>query len=168
MSHALHELGSARLRLVVPNEGPTTEEVRARKAVEQENRRAAKLAYDESEDVRRVLAMKTAEVLEGGRAAILAPQHRRQLVRQGERFGMRPFEANLVIAVVQDAARRGDTLESEVVSRSLDVIPAPREGSSPWENRWMWARLWLASAALAGLMLMFLVDWITKGVTPGG
>jgi len=167
MSTVLHHPDASRLRLVVPADGPTTEEVRARRAIRQENERAARMAYEGGEDVRRILAMRTAEVLEGGRAAILAPQRRRELVRQGERFGMRPFEANLVIAVVQDAARLGETVEDEAVARSLQVIPEP-PSESPWEDRWTWARLWLASAALAGLVLMFLVDWIMGATGVGG
>lgn len=46
--------------------------------------------------------------IEGGRAAILRPERRHDLMTRAHTLGLRPFDANLVIAVVQEAARRGE------------------------------------------------------------
>lgn len=46
--------------------------------------------------------------MEGGKAALLRPERRRELFHRAEDMGLRPFDANLVIAIVQEAARRGE------------------------------------------------------------
>lgn len=46
--------------------------------------------------------------LEGGRAAILTPDSRAVLLESAAKLGFRPFDAALIIAVVQDRARRGE------------------------------------------------------------
>lgn len=74
--------------------------------VERENRSAAGLT---PVDARALLGEATAAALDGGRAAILSPERRRRLVAMGERLGVRAFDANLVIAVVQDRVRRGES-----------------------------------------------------------
>ncbi len=147
------------LRLVFPETGPSLTEARARRAIENENYRAARLAYEQDHDVRRILAIEASQALEGGRAAILAPQLRRDLVEHGAKLGLRPFEANLIIAVVQDGARRGEPVQAADVQRSLEVIPGPVK-SDTWNDPWTWARLWIAAAALGGLMLLILIDWL--------
>lgn len=55
-------------------------------------------------DPRWVLAVRTAEELQGD---ILSPERRQRLLRLGHAMGLTPFSANLVIAIVQDQARRG-------------------------------------------------------------
>ncbi len=55
-------------------------------------------------DPRWVLAVRTAEVLEGD---ILRPEHREKIIRMAKLFGLTPFDANMIIAIVQDQARRG-------------------------------------------------------------
>ena len=56
------------------------------------------------DDPRWVLAVMTSEALEG---SLLPPEKRERIVRTAERWGLTPFDANLIIAVVQDQARRG-------------------------------------------------------------
>jgi hypothetical protein len=89
-----------------------------------------RLKWSENEaaaDPRWVLAMRTAGLLEGGRAALLTPERRRRLTSLASRMGVRPFDAALVIAVVQDAARAGmDPLGPEAESR-LWLIRTGRE-----------------------------------------
>jgi hypothetical protein len=63
-------------------------------------------------DARWVLALKVRHSLEGGKAALLTPAKRRDLVAAAVAAGLREFDANLVIAVVQDAARRGELGDS--------------------------------------------------------
>jgi hypothetical protein len=58
----------------------------------------------EATDPRWVLAVRTAEQLQG---TILPPQQRYKLIRLGKLIGLTAFDANLVIAIVQDRARRG-------------------------------------------------------------
>lgn len=77
-------------------------------AVLRENRRAADARLT-ADDARRILALRTAEALDGGRAAVLRPESRRRLLQLAHMLGVRAFDANLVIAIVQDGARRGET-----------------------------------------------------------
>ena len=58
----------------------------------------------ESRDPRWVLALRVAEQVEG---TILVPERREKLVRLGRMIGLTAFDSNLVIAIVQDQARRG-------------------------------------------------------------
>ena len=55
-------------------------------------------------DPRWVLAVRAAEQLQG---ATLTPPARDRLVRMARAFGLTAFDANLIIAIVQDQARRG-------------------------------------------------------------
>lgn len=55
-------------------------------------------------DPRWVLAVRTAEQLQG---EVLPPDRRDRLIRLGRTMGLSIFDSNLVIAVVQDQARRG-------------------------------------------------------------
>lgn len=162
MPRAIDIAANPPLRLVVPDGAPSLEEARVRAAIAKETQRAAKAAYDVENDVRRVLALEAARSLEGGRAAILGPDQRRYLVQRGQKLGLRPFEANLVISVVQDGARQGRPLADPEVQRSIDVIPSPAKGDL-WNDPWTWARLWLAAAALGGLLMVVLFEWFSAG-----
>lgn len=75
------------------------------RSVVRENRLASRLPDD---DARTILALRVADCLEGGEAAILRPDQRRRSLRLGRILGLAPFDANLVIAIAQDAARRGE------------------------------------------------------------
>jgi hypothetical protein len=57
-----------------------------------------------SADPRWVLAVRTAELLQGD---ILPPDDRERIVRMAGLFDLTPFDANMIIAIVQDQARRG-------------------------------------------------------------
>lgn len=83
--------------------GAGVEQERARR-VARANAESAALSAD---DARWVFAQRVRESLDGGRAAILAPRKRQELVGEAIRGGMRPFDANLVIAIVQDEVRSG-------------------------------------------------------------
>lgn len=74
----------------------------SKRAVRIANRAAADLS---PHDARSILASLTARSIEGGRAAIIRPDVRRLLVARAASMGLRPFDANLVIAIVQDDAR---------------------------------------------------------------
>ncbi len=128
--------------------------------VERENRIAGRIAPD---DARWILARRAAESIEGGRAAILRPEIRRRLLSTGERLGLRPFDANLILAIVQDDARSGRAgagasvcLSAEAASR-LGVIRAipPKDGPS---SRRLW--MYMAFAFITGIVLAILgIRW---------
>jgi hypothetical protein len=93
----------------------------ARRRIARENASASMLAPD---DARWMYAQEVATRLEGGRAAILRPADRRELVEIAGKLGVREFDANLVIALVQDAARRGEDL----VLHPDAALPSARRG----------------------------------------
>lgn len=75
-------------------------------------------------DARWVLAVRTTMALEGGQAAILRPDDRRTLVALAIQMGLRTFDAAIVIAIAQDAARTGEALSGPAQSRLAMVRPA--------------------------------------------
>ncbi|MBS0198304.1 MAG: hypothetical protein JSR77_16245 [Planctomycetes bacterium] len=113
-----------------------------RREVARENHSAGGLSVD---DMRDVFAAAVVGALDGGRAAILRPQVRRRLVAGAVATGMRPFEANLVIALVQEATRNGRTVRA----RMIPITRTPR-------TRWVWsvvATLLIAAAILGAMVL---------------
>gem|GEM_PF-6657509 len=74
-------------------------------------------------DARVIFATQVQDCLEGGRAAILRPQRREELLALSHRMGFRPFDANLIIALVQDAARRGEVLAHVASAHSSTSEP---------------------------------------------
>ncbi len=76
-------------------------------------------------DPRWVLAVQAARALEG---AVLAPERRQGLLRLGQRMGLTPFDANLVLAIIQDRARRGHLGEwcAAAAAEQLAMVPPPR------------------------------------------
>ncbi len=89
-------------------------------------------------DPRWVLAIRVSERLEG---TLLNPEQRERLVRLGTILGLTPFDANLIIAIVQDRARRGippahcpaaaaDQLAT--LTPAQPPRPDPGRGSPPW------------------------------------
>jgi hypothetical protein len=83
-------------------------------------------------DPRWVLAAAAITALDGGRAAILAPARRRRLMTTAVALGLREFDASLIIAIVQDAARRGEPLNAGAASSLAMVAPArPIRGAGP-------------------------------------
>src|SRR5690606_785684 len=107
--------------------------------VELENRAAAALTAD---DARWALAARTAADLEGGAAAILRPERRRALVAMGGHLGLKPFDTNLVIAIVQDAARSGEQPLGPRARGLLQMVrPPERRAEAP-----VWPQIMVALA----------------------
>ena len=92
------------------------------RAIARENHASSML---DPEDARGIVASRAAEALEGGRAAILRPERRRRLVTLATRLGLRPFDANLIIAIVQDGARRGAPPHDPDMHGRLRLIDTP-------------------------------------------
>jgi hypothetical protein len=79
-------------------------------------------------DPRWVLARRTAEQLQG---SILVPERRARLLHLGRALKLNDFDANLVIAIVQDQARRGVPPQwcPAVGARQLAMLSAPAVSS---------------------------------------
>ena len=81
---------------------------------------------DGATDPRWVLAVSTAQLMEGD---VLPPHKREVLMVQGKSMGLSPFDCSLILATIQDRARRGIALdECPAASESTDSTSAPRTG----------------------------------------
>ncbi|BAM02707.1 hypothetical protein [Phycisphaera mikurensis] len=103
----------------------------------------------EATDPRWVLATRTAALLEG---PVLVPENRRRLLAVGAAVGLSPFDTALVIAMVQDQARRGVPLPHcpAAAEPQLRHVPRPRGRKVPWRTVAIGSLLALAAeAALA-------------------
>jgi hypothetical protein len=89
-------------------------------------------------DARLVFASTVAASIEGGTAALLRVEKRDALRKQARKLGLRVFDANLIIAIVQDAARRGEVLPTggkftreaqKRIDATLSLMPAPQKWS---------------------------------------
>ncbi|MGD9692145.1 MAG: hypothetical protein AB7G17_11970 [Phycisphaerales bacterium] len=122
-------------------------EAQARLAIADENTSASAVDVD---DARRLLATRVAECLEGGRSAILTPMRRKRVLRLAHMLGVRDFDAHLVIAIVQESARRGETAESAADDPRIDLLPRPVMMERPRK------RVAVAVALGTGLLLALL------------
>lgn len=156
----------------------SVEEIRA--AIAQANRDASRIglgprffdSLDEtrratpallSDDARWVFAVRVKREIQGGKAAIIVPESRKRLLRLANRLGLRSFDANLVIAIVQDDSRLYGTetpIPSEAAKGPLALIrPANIEATSTSSN--IWACLG-ASVGLAAFGAYWLAMWLTR------
>lgn len=108
----------------------------------------AELTHD---DPRWVLAVRTSLQMEG---PILRPDRRERLIAAGRAMGLSPFESNLVIALVQDQARRGGDLEDAAGALALMARP-----TRPLKRRSSLPRL--AVIAAAALFAEALILWLS-------
>lgn len=107
-------------------------------------------------DPRWVLAVRVAEQLDG---TVLPPEKRDRLLKMGKMFGLTAFDANLIIAIVQDQARRGYAPAHcpTAGEPQLRMVPPPQ---SP---KWMTGpRTFLIAGIIAGFIALELVvlAWI--------
>ena len=107
-------------------------------------------------DPRWVLAVRVAEQLEG---AVLPPAKRDRLIRMGKMFGLTAFDANLIIAIVQDQARRGYAPAHcpTAGEPQLRMVPPPQT------QRWMTGpRTLLIAGIIAGFIVLELIvlSWV--------
>jgi hypothetical protein len=148
------------LRLVnserIPRTPPLPRAHSAAGRVRSENRAAARI---DPRDARWVVAVSAARSIEGGLAAILPPDRRRRLISMAVALGLREFDANLVIAIVQDAARAGLPTLGRTTEERLGLVKAAatvRERSAPVSPQ----LLLLASGVLAAGVFAALLAWI--------
>jgi hypothetical protein len=120
----------------------------SRRAIESENHAAAALP---PMTVQALFAANVRQSLEAGPSALLPFDRRRRLLVAATKLGVRPFDANLIIALVQDQARRDH--ESDSIPIIEHLRPAPAAGKNPVVP--------LAVALLLGLVMGLLVAlWI--------
>jgi hypothetical protein len=105
----------------------------------------------DSSDARWVLAVRTAEQLEG---PILPPDRREQLVKLGKVLGLTAFDANLVIAIVQDQARRGYPASHCPTAAEGQLRMIPPAVSRGWVSRVTTGRVGLIATLLLGFVLL--------------
>lgn len=118
-------------------------------------------------DPRWAFAVLIASRLEGDRAAVLRPEARERLVCLGKKLGIRPFDAALTIAMVQDAARRGQAPGQTAASHSplahrLAAITKPTANPSKhagFDPLSRFASAFFLATALLGLAIM----WVQMG-----
>jgi hypothetical protein len=115
-------------------------------------------------DARWRLATETQQALQG---AVLAYEDRRSLLALAHRMGIRAFDANLILAIVQDRARRGESLQS--AAPTIAVLPRPTAAASSAMPSSVTPSsvtlpsvtlLWVAAIAIAMLVDSILIAWI--------
>jgi hypothetical protein len=138
--------------------------------VARENRLAAHAGHArhfadaiDARDPRWVLALRTQARLQG---ATLTPERRDELLAAGRHLGLRAFEANLVIAVVQDRARAGQpcdalgpTLALVGEERFSEAMPsAPVRGRRGANLAW-----WFLAGGTAAVLATVIARWLSNG-----
>ena len=124
-----------------------------------ENRTAARAVNDLTEsDARWILAARAADAM--GSGGLLGPEQRDRLLRTATRMGLRSFDANLVLAIVQDAARRGESPLSRASAERLTHVgrAEPRDSRGPIGSSA------IAVFVLASVVFWLLVYWVTGGI----
>lgn len=154
------------LRLVAPDSGlgvvapgsqadtrvsPASDDLRA---VREETMAAAHASLDPSEPHWK-LAMETYRSLTG---ATLPPEQRERLLRMARRLGVRTFDASVVMAMTQDRARRGESLDGLVrlLPRAGAAMPQPAQSASM--DRVL--ALLVVSGVLGSLIAAIVASWI--------
>lgn len=85
---------------------------------------------------------------------MVRPDDREQLIRTGRLLGLNAFESNLVIAIMQDQARRG--LGLEAAAPALRFVPIQATSQRARQRRWLWrVAAWSAAAIAAELLLIY-------------
>ncbi|MDI9403517.1 MAG: hypothetical protein QM516_06555 [Limnohabitans sp.] len=137
-----------------------------RKAVAHEMLLAREAARDRTfdpNDARWRVAEETQRAMQG---AVLAFEDRRRILSLANKLGIRPFDANLIVALVQDRARRGESLAN--ITPTLALLP---EAHRPERNaqRTMSAAdsdgntLWPIAVAIAIVADAALFAWLMFG-----
>ncbi|MGP1345722.1 MAG: hypothetical protein ACTS3F_03530 [Phycisphaerales bacterium] len=105
----------------------------------------------------RVFLAGASAALEGGRAAILRPARRRRLDRLARSLRIRPFQAALIIAMAQDAARMGSPLVHDAGASDVGIEGAPVGSERPVGPASILVRgLALGMCGAAGVALWFI------------
>ncbi len=123
-------------------------------------------AVTEAGDPRWVLAVRVAEALQG---SLLPAEKRDRLIRVGKMLGLTAFDANLIVAMVQDQARRGhrSTDCAHAVREQLTMIPLPeRAAMQNKSGRMQWRHIMAVTAATI-VAELFVVWWVLGWLRQG-
>ena len=131
----------------------------SRRAVAAENTAAAALSPLDARWVFAVSVAREIELSGAPGAGVLSPERRKNLSRLATRLGLRAFDANLVIAIVQDGCRSGEGALSSRVSDRLTLVRG-REDGPAMSGRELGAWL-LASACMAITIGLAMARWIS-------
>jgi hypothetical protein len=107
--------------------------------------------------------MRAAAELQG---SALTPERRERVMRTARTLGVRPFDANLIVAIAQDHARRGEPIAA---ARPILSLLAHPDGPSPADGlprapAARAGRLVAASAlAAAAALTWLLARWVAGG-----
>jgi hypothetical protein len=127
-----------------------------------ESREAMGQPITRPDDPRWLLALRVSESLEG---PILTHEKRERLLRLGKLLGLSAFDSNLVIAIVQDRARRGhapDRCPFEARGQ-LAMVPAPGQDFAQWIARFR--RTLIVAGVIAAAIGVELIGawWALRG-----
>lgn len=141
-----------RLRLVSRDDAAAwSHSRRERHDVIRENRAAGRNDDLDPTDPRWTVAVRTQSLLQG---SALTPEKRARVMRTARLLGVRPFDANVIIAVVQDQARRGESLAG--TAPTLKLLPRPNLRPTTT----FWIARWIAVVATAVMANVLLIRWI--------
>lgn len=96
----------------------------ARRAIAKSNLEAASDRSLDPRDPRWLVAIETAAQLEG---SVLTFERRRKVLAFAHRLGVRPFDANLIVAAIQDRARRGESISEAAPIVAMTARPHGRK-----------------------------------------
>ncbi len=136
----------------------------ATRDVIREMRKASMNQAVSADDPRWVLATKTRQELQG---PAINPDKRAKLLSLATKLGIRAFDANLVIAIVQDEARRGElplsvTAPAPKLLDRLTIIPPVKK--QPHNQSWIWMAITVVTTiALAAIIFLALVRTFLAG-----
>ncbi|GEM_PF-1564818 len=123
----------------------------ARRGIAKSNLEAASDRSLDPRDPRWLVAIETAAQLEG---SVLTFERRRKVLAFANRLGVRAFDANLIVAAIQDRARRGEPISDAAPIVSMTARPHIQR--LLWRNV-AWSVAWIvaigAHAALATWIL---------------
>ena len=87
--------------------------------------------------------------------SVLPFEERRRLLSLAQRFGIRAFDANLIVALVQDRARRGEPVET--AAATIAMVPVATGANQRL------GQVFAAAIAVAMLFDLALIAWLIVG-----
>lgn len=114
-------------------------------------------------DPRWVLAIQASRALQG---TLLAQQDRDRLMRWGQHWGLTAFSCSLILAIVQDQARRGLTPELCPAAGllQLNMVPPPEQAARKQRRGHRFLQTWFLVGLLA-VECLLVFWWLTTPAT---
>jgi hypothetical protein len=114
---------------------------------------------DGATDPRWVLAVSTAQMMEGD---VLPPNKRETLMSQGKSMGLSPFDCSLILATIQDRARRGIALDDCPAASESQLALIPRPAVRPLKSALGQnpKRTMLIASGLLALQVLLIWVWL--------